>query len=157
MTRRPPRSSDVDQPEFSFEVPLVEPVNEGPATEAPRLNRKQRRRVQFRDPDIGPASVERAAAPAPVAVEAPKAASLPKVAIKPADARQPTPFERLLHEQLAPVFNLCLRLTQDAAMADDLAQEVFVRAAKNLPESSSEAPDAETLDRRSRKFFFECT
>lgn len=108
--RQPPMSGD-DQAEFVF----VEATAPKPAQARP--NRRQRR----------------AESPAPVPA---KPAPATRVAIRPADVRQPTRFETLLHAELGNVYNLCLRLTQDAARAEDLSQEVFVRASNTEEEAS---------------------
>jgi RNA polymerase sigma-70 factor (ECF subfamily) len=42
-------------------------------------------------------------------------------------------FERLYRENERKVFALCLRMTCDAALAEELTQEVFVKAWRKLP------------------------
>lgn len=42
-------------------------------------------------------------------------------------------FERLYREHVGRVYGLCLRMTRDAAMAEDCAQETFINAWKALP------------------------
>jgi RNA polymerase sigma-70 factor (ECF subfamily) len=41
-------------------------------------------------------------------------------------------FERLYRENVRKVFGLCLRLSQDASLAEELTQEVFVKAWRKL-------------------------
>jgi len=41
-------------------------------------------------------------------------------------------FERLYRENVRKVFGLCLRLSQDAQLAEELTQEVFVKAWRKL-------------------------
>jgi RNA polymerase sigma-70 factor (ECF subfamily) len=41
-------------------------------------------------------------------------------------------FERLYRENVRKVFGLCLRLSQDAPLAEELTQEVFVKAWRKL-------------------------
>jgi RNA polymerase sigma-70 factor (ECF subfamily) len=41
-------------------------------------------------------------------------------------------FERLYREHIGKVYGLCLRMTRDAALAEDCAQETFVNAWKAL-------------------------
>src|SRR6185437_8510373 len=42
-------------------------------------------------------------------------------------------FERLYREHVGRVYGLCLRMTRDAAMAEDCTQETFINAWKALP------------------------
>ncbi len=41
-------------------------------------------------------------------------------------------FERLYRENVRKVFGLCLRMSQDASLAEELTQEVFVKAWRKL-------------------------
>ncbi len=132
MARRPPINSDTDQIEFSFEAPTAPVVPVVPAAPVARV---------IPPAPVAPVKPVKAAAPV-----APKPAV--KLSIKPADVKQPTPFEKLLHAELSRIFNLCLRLTQDAAKAEDLAQDVFVRSAELLPSATSDGITPDILTRR---------
>jgi RNA polymerase sigma-70 factor (ECF subfamily) len=44
-----------------------------------------------------------------------------------------TAFEELYREHVGRVYGLCLRMTSDHALAEDLTQETFVQAWRNLP------------------------
>jgi RNA polymerase sigma-70 factor (ECF subfamily) len=70
-------------------------------------------------------------------------------------------FERLYRENVRKVYALCLRMTADAPLAEDLTQEVFVRAWRKLDRFRGEsafsswlyamAVNAVLSDRRSRR------
>jgi RNA polymerase sigma-70 factor (ECF subfamily) len=49
-------------------------------------------------------------------------------------------FEKLLNKYKLPVFNLIYRLVKNAADAEDLAQETFIKAFKNLNKYDSKYP-----------------
>jgi RNA polymerase sigma-70 factor (ECF subfamily) len=70
-------------------------------------------------------------------------------------------FERLYRENVRKVFALCLRLSQDASLAEELTQEVFVKAWRKLSTFRGEsafsswlypmAVNATLSERRSRR------
>jgi RNA polymerase sigma-70 factor, ECF subfamily len=70
-------------------------------------------------------------------------------------------FERLYRENVRKVFGLCLRLSQDASLAEELTQEVFVKAWRKLSTFRGESAFSSWLypmavngalsERRSRK------
>jgi RNA polymerase sigma-70 factor (ECF subfamily) len=70
-------------------------------------------------------------------------------------------FERLYRENVRKVFGLCLRMSQDASLAEELTQEVFVKAWRKLSTFRGEsafsswlypmAVNASLSERRSRR------
>ena len=70
-------------------------------------------------------------------------------------------FERLYRENVRKVFGLCLRMSQDASLAEELTQEVFVKAWRKLSTFRGEsafsswlypmAVNAALSERRSRR------
>jgi RNA polymerase sigma-70 factor (ECF subfamily) len=53
--------------------------------------------------------------------------------VKEAQAGDLASFERLYRDNVRKVFALCLRMSQDASLAEELTQEVFVKAWRKLP------------------------
>ena len=56
-------------------------------------------------------------------------------------------FERLYRETIGRVYGICLRLTRDPSLAEDCAQEAYLRAWKALPEFESRSSLATWLHR----------
>ena len=54
-------------------------------------------------------------------------------------AGRPDAFERLYGEYHAPIYNLCARVLGDREEAQDVTQEVFIKAFHQLPEADAES------------------
>ena len=76
--------------------------------------------------------------PQPPVAAAP-AAPTPAGADRAAGARDPDAFEAVYREHVGRVHALCLRMTGDAREAEELTQDVFVRAWERLPSFRGES------------------
>jgi RNA polymerase sigma-70 factor (ECF subfamily) len=76
--------------------------------------------------------------PQPPVAAAP-AAPAPAGADRAAGARDPDAFEAVYREHVGRVHALCLRMTGDAREAEELTQDVFVRAWERLPSFRGES------------------
>jgi RNA polymerase sigma-70 factor, ECF subfamily len=76
--------------------------------------------------------------PQPPVAAAP-AAPAPAGADRAAGARDPDAFETVYREHVGRVHALCLRMTGDAREAEELTQDVFVRAWERLPSFRGES------------------
>ena len=79
-------------------------------------------------------------------VEAPKVVDLSAV-VREAQAGSVAAFERLYRDQSARIYALCLRLSADPVQAEELTQDVFVRAWQKLSSFRGESSFSTWLHR----------
>ncbi len=84
------------------------------------------------DPSLHTRSTAHAVALAPASVAAPEAPDAEREDIAAATAGDRRAFERLYRSHGQRVFALCLRMTADRVLAEELVQDVFVRAWQKL-------------------------